>query len=433
MTPDSASSWLTRRVLGWALYDVASSTYIALVPAFFGLYFVALSGPSSTQATGLWGAIAAASLVLAGLLSPIIGAFADRSARWFGVLVAATACCAAAAMLLPLAAHQGMLAMAVVFLAAQVGYTVATTLYDSLVVDIAPAAQRGRVSGLGWSLGLVGGIAATLAALWIMRGVATEAQVARLADLFVLGGALFALLAIPGLAAVRGLRQSPPPAASSAGLIQSVLIVAATLRDWRSHRVTLQVLLAFFLINDVLVTIQFFIVIVMSSRFGLAVDGILAVSLLFHCIAVPSTIACGVLADRWGGRPMIALMCAVLAAAILLLAFGTAVWALNFAVVLLGLVFGSIQAVFRSLYAGLVPLDRAAELFGFNSVAGRLSAAVGPLIFGAVTAMLGSKTWALCALLVPLGAGVALLLATRLTDAAVAEGETSIAAAGLVR
>jgi hypothetical protein len=45
-------------------------------------------------------------------------------------------------------------------------------------------------------------------------------------------------------------------------------------------------------------------------------------------------------------------------------------------------------------------------------VAGRLSAALGPLIFGATSAALGGPTWALVILLVPLGAGVALLALT---------------------
>ncbi|MBE7524431.1 MAG: MFS transporter [Burkholderiales bacterium] len=104
-------------------------------------------------------------------------------------------------------------------------------------------------------------------------------------------------------------------------------------------------------------------------------------------------------------------MCAALSAAILLLAFGHADWVPVAAIVLLGLVYGSIQAVFRSLYASLVPPGQAAEMFGFNAVAGRLSAALGPLVFGVAAALFGSQTWALCLLLLPLAAG-AWLLAT---------------------
>ena len=109
--------------------------------------------------------------------------------------------------------------------------------------------------------------------------------------------------------------------------------------------------------------------------------------LLYHLVAIPSTVAFGTLADRWGPKPTVLAMCAILSGAILLLAFGRTEWVPMAAVVLLGLVFASLQALIRALYASLVPPAQAAELFGFNAVAGRLSAALGPLIFGVATAV----------------------------------------------
>ena len=54
-------------------------------------------------------------------------------------------------------------------------------------------------------------------------------------------------------------------------------------------------------------------------------------------------------------------------------------------------------------------------MFGFNAVAGRLSAALGPLIFGIAIAVFGSNTWALCLLFLPLAGGAWLLAAADLT------------------
>ena len=407
--------WLTRRVLGWALYDVASSTYIALVPTFFGLYFVSQVARAAPGAAGTWGAVAAVSLVIAGMLAPMVGAYTDRTARWLGALAIATAGCVAATLLLSQTARTGVLAAACIFIVAQVGYTLATSLYDSFVVDVAGPACRGRVSSVGWALGLVGGMAAIGLALFLMSGVPAESQVQRLGALFVLAGVMYALVAVPGLAGLRGLRRPPAAGAhTGAAVAGSLRAVYSTLRSWRLHRTAFQLLLSFFLINDVLVTLQFFIAIVLNVRFGLSVEGLLWLALLFHAIAVPSTVLCGHLADEWGARPAMAAMCAALAGAILLLAFGQAQWSPIAAVMLLGLVFGAIQAVFRALYASLVSADKVAELFGFNSIAGRLSAAVGPLIFGVAATAFGSNTWGLCLLLIPLAAGVALLLAIRL-------------------
>ena len=413
--------WLTRRVLGWALFDVASSTYVALVPVFFGLYFSSVIAGGKPSASAYWGVLAAASLVLAGILAPIAGAFADRAARWFPVLVGATALCVLATVMLPFVATWGLVAAGAVFVLAQVGCTLATSLYDSLVVDVAAPSHRGRISGLGWALGLLGGIVAIAGAIVLMEGVAPAEQIERLGSVFVAAGVLFAVLAVPGITGLRGLRASSSPARQADARISSLRVVATTLRGWRDHRQALRVLLSFFLINDVLVTIQFFIAIVLTARFGLAVEGLLWLSLLFHVIAIPSTLLFGMLADRWGQRRTVVTLSAGLAGAIVLLAFGRADWAPVAAVVLLGLVYASIQAVFRSLYASLVPTGKAAELFGFNAVAGRLSAALGPLVFGAAAAAFGSPTWALCLLLLPLAAGVGLLLSAVLP----ADGEAT--------
>jgi len=410
-----AARWFNRRVLGWALFDVASSTYIALVPTFFGLYFAAVIARGEPSASAWWGVIAASSLVLAGILAPVAGAYADRTARWLRVVVMTTALCVLATLLLPAAAAMGVLVAGVTFIVAQAGYTLATSVYDSLVVDIAAPSHRGRISALGWSLGLLGGIIAIAAALLMLHGTASAEQIRHLGSIFVMVGVLFAVLAVPGLAGLRGLRPSAERgAADTIGLGASLRAVATTMRRWREHLPALQVLVSFFLINDVLVTIHFFIAIVLSTRFSLAVDGLLWLALLYHLVAIPSTIAFGTLADRWGPKPTVLVMCAALSGAILLLAFGRADWVPVAAVVLLGLVFASIQAVFRSLYASLVPPAQAAELFGFNAIAGRLSAALGPLIFGVAAAVFGSNTWALCLLFLPLGAGAWLLAAAQL-------------------
>ena len=76
MTDDKR--WLTRRVAAWALYDVASSSYIALVPTFFGLYYVTVVAADLPLATSRWGSVAALALVVAGLLAPFAGALADE-------------------------------------------------------------------------------------------------------------------------------------------------------------------------------------------------------------------------------------------------------------------------------------------------------------------------------------------------------------------
>jgi UMF1 family MFS transporter len=99
------------------------------------------------------------------------------------------------------------------------------------------------------------------------------------------------------------------------------------------------------------------------------------------------------------------------------MAFGTGAATPVVVVALLVLVYGSIQAVCRSLFALLVEERHAAEMFGFNAIAGRLSAVLGPLLFGAIAAVTGSQA-ALVSLLVFLAAGAAVFATLRMPSPA---------------
>ena len=78
-------------------------------------------------------------------------------------------------------------------------------------------------------------------------------------------------------------------------------------------------------------------------------------------------------------------------------------------VVLLASVLGSTQSLLRGMYARIVPAARAAEFFGFNALAGRLSAGLGPLAFAAVASATGSTRAAILSLALFLVAGGVLL------------------------
>jgi UMF1 family MFS transporter len=51
---------------------------------------------------------------------------------------------------------------------------------------------------------------------------------------------------------------------------------------------------------------------------------------------------------------------------------------------MIGLVQGGIQALSRSYFARLIPLNRTAEYFGFYNMLGKFAAIIGPALMGAV-------------------------------------------------
>ena len=131
---------------------------------------------------------------------------------------------------------------------------------------------------------------------------------------------------------------------------------------------------------------------------------------------MPATIGFGALADRWTHRRAIFLSLGLWTISLLLLAFGEGDWVPLAVVALFGTVFGSTIALFRSLIAQMAPREKATEFFGFNAFAGRLSASVGPLLYGAIASATGSQHIALSSILVPLGIGALVLIRVRLPE-----------------
>ena len=68
-----------RRILAWCLFDFANSPYTTLVVTFvYSTYFIKTFAPNEVIGTAWWSrAVAVAALVVA-LVSPVMGALADR-------------------------------------------------------------------------------------------------------------------------------------------------------------------------------------------------------------------------------------------------------------------------------------------------------------------------------------------------------------------
>lgn len=397
---------LTRPVRAWIGYDIASSTYFGVFPAvLFPIYFRShLDGGPSADLH--WGLITACAILISGIAAPALGVAADRNGsrrRW---LAAMTLLCCIATAGVVFIARGDVLKGALAFVVAQAGYTLAMSLYDSYLPRIAPAAMTSRISGLGWGLGFLGGIAAIFTVMPFARGGSESQHLAELRWCFPVIAVLFLLLAVPALAGLREVGSSPAIRTAPAPFRTAW----RTLKDWRNEKEAFRFLLAYYLINDALVTVIFFAAVFLRDSFGVTVSELLRLALLYHVTAVPATVAFGWLADRWSHRKTTFLTLAMWCVTVLLMAFGTASWVPTVVVALLATVLGSTQALLRAEFARLVPPERSAEFFGFNTLAGRLSAVFGPVLFGLLASWTGSQRLALLSVILFL-AGGALTLA----------------------
>src|SRR4029077_14102602 len=103
--------------------------------------------------------------VIVALCSPLLGALADRGGYRKRVLGVATLVCAAgSAALYWVLPGEVLLALACVVVA-NIAFEFAAVFNNAFLPDIAPRARVGRLSGVGWASGYVGGLLALVVAL----------------------------------------------------------------------------------------------------------------------------------------------------------------------------------------------------------------------------------------------------------------------------
>lgn len=151
-----------KRIWGWYFFDWASQPYNTLLLTFiFGPYVVSVVGDGSA-AQSIWGYGIGAAGVLIAILSPLLGAIADRAGGRLAFIWLFSIMYVLGSWMLWYSAPEDFNVWAVMiwFCIGLIGMEFATTFTNAMLPDLAPREELGRISGSGWAFGYVGGIVA---------------------------------------------------------------------------------------------------------------------------------------------------------------------------------------------------------------------------------------------------------------------------------
>lgn len=160
-TPESTKG----RILAWSLWDWGSAAFNAVVTTFvFTVYITGSSfGDENAISAQLGWALAIAGFLIA-VLAPITGQRSDTSGRrkfWLGVntfiVVALTA-----SMFFVEASPSFLLLGLFLVAAGNVFFEFAAVNYNAMLAQVSTPRSIGKVSGFGWGMGYIGGIALLL-------------------------------------------------------------------------------------------------------------------------------------------------------------------------------------------------------------------------------------------------------------------------------
>lgn len=410
-----------RAIAAWCVYDWAISAFNTVIGTFvFSVYVAKGVATDEVSGTAAWGqAMSLAGLALL-LLSPVLGAVADRAGPRKPWLAAMTGICVAATLSLWWVRPDPADLMFALVMAglATVAFELAGVFYNAMLAAVAPPSMLGRVSGWGWGVGYFGGLGCLVAALFVFIGdnspialwLGTENQEPVRATA-VLAAVWCAVFAVPLFIWV------PEPAFERRPLGQAVregvAMLADTLRRARAQKNLFRFLIASACYRDGINTITAFGGLYAAGTFGMSFEEIIVFAIFLNILAGIGAVGFAWIDDRRGARFAILLSLAGLSVCgVALLLVQTKLWFWVFALGL-GVFFGPAQAAGRTLMAKLSPPGQEAEMFGLYGFAGRAVGFFGPAAFGFATAAFASQRAGLATVLVFFAVGIALMLTVK--------------------
>ncbi|HJP72407.1 MAG TPA: MFS transporter, partial [Candidatus Limnocylindria bacterium] len=366
--------------LAWALYDFANTIFsFAIVSFAMSLWSIRFLGEA--DGTFWFTAAVSVSVLLNAIVSPVLGAMSDRVGRRKPFLAFFTALCIGGTVVIGVVdIRLGLVAFAM----ANFAYQAALIYYDAILPDVARPVTRGRLSGIGVALGYCGTL---LVGVLLLLGISTDPDGRSTPSTFLLVGGLFLLFAGPLFLLVR--EESRARGRFSAlDAARSWTQLRTTMRDARETPGLLRFIVARFFYSDPVNT-----AIAVMSAFAVHAVGFtegqaLQVLLILTVVAVIASFGWGFLADRWGPRRTLFAVLGTWALGLAIITLFLSTVPFLIAGAMLGAGLGGVGVVDRLMLLRLSPPDRIGEMFGLYGLAGKFSAVIGPIVYGAIVATL---------------------------------------------
>ncbi|HOU00740.1 MAG TPA: MFS transporter [Anaerolineaceae bacterium] len=365
----------------WYIYDFGNSAYAAVILlAVFSAYFknVVVGGAEGTR---LWGISVGIAAILVAVISPILGAVADssRSKKLFlfiftGISVVFTA------LLFFVGAGDVVMGM-VFFVMAEIGYRGAQVFYDALLVDISTPETIGNISGKGWAIGMLGGVATLLIAVVPMQLIGNDF----IPYTFLITAFIYAISSLPMYFHVHETSPVIPIPDGETLLSVSFKHLGETFRDIRQYKVFLRYMVAFLIYNDGIMMLMDFAAIIGATLFGLGQVQLIIFVIIIHITGALGALAFGRLSDEKSSKRAILISLIILIASVITLFFVKSTLGFFIVGAFAGFSLSGAQAVSRTMVSQLAPAGKTTEFYGFLSVAGRTSTFIGPLVFGTLS------------------------------------------------
>ena len=388
-----------KEIWSWCFYDFGNSAFTTLVITFiYSTYFTKAIAENEIDGTFLWSQAIAITAVIVSLLSPILGAIADKGGyrKIFLALTTYISIGATALLFFPI---KGQILFALILVViANVNFELGGVFYNAYLPEIVSLKKIGRISGIGWGAGYLGGLLAMLVAMigfvspdvpWFGLDIDTGEHI-RATNILV--AAWFFIFTLP---AILYLKEKKIESANRIGVVvlNSIQALKKTFQEIKIYKNTVRFLISRLIYNDGLVTIFAFGAIYASGTFGFTFNEIMIFGIVLNIAAGSGAFLMGYIDDVIGGKLTIQISLIGLMIAVLLAVFANSKLLFWVSGIIVGLFAGPNQSASRSLMGRLTPPDKINEFYGFFAFSGKLTSFLGPMLLGIFTKYFSSQRY----------------------------------------
>ncbi|MEL7590930.1 MAG: MFS transporter [Anaerolineaceae bacterium] len=368
----------------WYFYDFGNSAYAAVVLlAVYSVYFSSVVA-DHVKGPSLWNLAVGIAAVIVAVLSPILGTIADFSRAKKKFLLVFTIMAVIFTAMLFFVQEGDVFIGILFFVLAEIGYRASQVFYDALLVDVSTPETIGNVSGKGWALGMLGGIACLLLVLIPIQLAPGNTLMVRIA--FLITALFYAVSSIPLLLNVRQINEPEKLPAGESTIAHAFKKLGATFRDIKHYKEFVKYTIAFLIYNDGIMMLLDNAAIIAGILYGFQTSELIILIIILQVAGAGGAYLFGRISNRQSSKQAITYSLIMLVIVVALLFFTENKSFFYVIGALAGFSLSGVQAVSRTMVSQLSPANKTAEFYGFLSVAGRTSTFIGPWVFGSVYA-----------------------------------------------
>jgi UMF1 family MFS transporter len=434
-------------VVAWAFWDWGGASFNAVITTFVftvyltSTYFVSPALTTAANAetdpagaahkavdagvamltSSLGYGLAAAGIIVA-LLAPVLGQRTDASGRRKLWLAINTGVVILSMVLMffvqgdPAFFLLGVLLVSV----GTVFFEIATVNYNALLIQVSTPRTVGKVSGLGWGSGYLGGIVLLLFVLLGLVGLTagndgffgvTHEGGLNIRVIALICAAWMLVFSLPILFKVPEIAKDERR--ERVGFFQSYVVLVRDVRIlWKESRNTVLFLISSALFRDGLVGVFTFGGILAKGTFGFSTSQVIIFAIAANVVAGVSTLISGLFDDKFGPKPVIlfSLIGLIIAGTGIFFAHDGGQGAFWIGGLVLSLFVGPAQSASRTFLARVTPAGREGEVFGLYATTGRAVSFLAPVLFALFISIFGAQYWGILGIVVVLAIGLVLLI-----------------------